>query len=45
MAVSMAIFFSVAVTILLTVAIIVVFHFSMLWVPFLVTVTVPQVSK
>ena len=42
---SLAIFFCMAVTILLTVAIIVVFHFSMLWVPFLVTVTVPQVSK
>ena len=42
---SVAIFFCMAVTILLTVAIIVVFHFSMLWVPFLVTVTVPHVSE
>ena len=45
MAVSMAIFFSVAVTILLTVAVIVAFHFSSLCVPFLVTVTVPHVSE
>ena len=47
MAVSMAIFFCVAVTILLTVALslIVAFHFPMLCVPFLVTMTVPHVSE
>ena len=45
MAVSMAIFFCVAVTILLTVAVIVAFHFSMLCVPLLVTVTVPHFSE
>ena len=47
MAVSMAIFFcvAVAVTILLTVAVFVAFHFSLLCVPFLVTVTVPHVSE
>ena len=49
MAVSMAIFFcvAVAVTILLTVALslIVAFHFPMLCVPFLVTMTVPHVSE
>ena len=42
---SLAIFFSVAVNIVLTVAVIVAFHFSMLCVPFLVTVTVPHVSE
>ena len=45
MAVSMAIFFCVAVTILLTVAVFVAFHFSLLCVPFLMTVTVPHVSE
>ena len=43
----MTIFFcvAVAVTILLTVAVIVVFHFSRLCVPLFVTVTMPHISK